>query len=122
MKKYFVAPFLLIGIFLVCVSNVYDKGNINVLVGGEIKFEPWAFRLGGAYYGSPYSDNTLKANRIMASGGIGYRNKGFFIDLTLAETFNKDVNFPYRLNDKANVFAEAKDNRANIIATVGFKF
>ena len=104
------------------VIKDYYKANINVRLGGEIKFEPWAIRLGGAYYGSPYSDNALKANRIMASGGIGYRNKGFFIDITLAETFNKDVNFPYRLNDKANVFAENKDNKTNIIATIGLKF
>lgn len=104
------------------VIKDYYKGNINVRVGGEIKFYPWAVRLGGAYYGSPYADKNLNADRIMASGGIGYRNKGFFIDLTLSETFNKDVNFPYRLNDKANVFAETKNNRANILATIGFKF
>ncbi|QEC67114.1 hypothetical protein FRZ67_07350 [Panacibacter ginsenosidivorans] len=104
------------------VIKDYYKGNINVRVGGELKFDPWAIRLGGAYYGSPYADKTLKANRIMASGGIGYRNRGFFIDLTLSETLNKDVNFPYRLNDKANVFAETKNNRANILATIGFKF
>ena len=104
------------------VIKDYYQGNINVRVGGEIKFDPWAVRLGGAYYGSPYADKELKANRIMASGGIGYRNRGFFIDLTLSETFNTDVNFPYRLNDKANVFAETKNNRANIVATAGFKF
>lgn len=104
------------------VIKDYYKGNINVRVGGEIKFDPWAIRLGGAYYGSPYADKELKANRVMASAGIGYRNKGFFIDLTLSETFNTDVNFPYRLIDKANVFAETKNNRANVIATVGFKF
>lgn len=104
------------------VIKDYYKGNVNIKVGGEIKFDPWAIRLGGAYYGSPYADAELKANRIMASGGIGYRNKGFFIDLTLSQTFNTDVNFPYRLNDKANVFANTKNNRSNIMATVGFKF
>lgn len=30
MKKYFVVPFLLVVIFLVCVSNVYDKGIFNI--------------------------------------------------------------------------------------------
>ena len=104
------------------VIKDYYKGNIDVRVGGELKLYPWAIRLGGAYYGSPYADKSLKADRIMASGGVGYRNKGFFIDLTLSETFNTDVNFPYRLNDKANVFAETKNNRANILATIGFKF
>lgn len=104
------------------VIKDYYKGNVNVKVGGEIKYDPWSFRLGTAYYGSPYSDKTLKASRILAAGGIGYRNHGFYIDITLAEILNKDVNFPYRLNDKANVFASTKDNRTNIIATFGFKF
>lgn len=99
----------------------YLKGAFNFRLGGELKFDPWMFRLGGAYYGSPYSDKELKAHRIMASGGIGYRNHGIFVDLTYAHTFNKDVNFPYRLNDKANTFAQVNNNRGNLILTVGFK-
>ena len=99
----------------------YYKGNINFRVGGELKFDPWAIRLGGAYYGSPYADKELKASRIMASGGIGYRNHGYFIDLTYSQTINKDVDFPYRLNDKPNTFATWNNNRGNVILTFGFK-
>jgi hypothetical protein len=57
----------------------------------------------------------------MTSGGIGYRNHGMFIDLTYAYTMNKDVNFPYRLNDVPNTFATTKNNRGNLLLTVGFK-
>ncbi len=103
------------------VVKDYYKGNINFRLGGELKFNVWAVRLGGAYYGSPYSDNTLKASRLMASGGIGYRNHGYFIDLTYAQTFNKDVSFPYRLNDKPNTFATWNNNRGNVLLTFGFK-
>ncbi len=99
----------------------YYKGAVNVRLGGELKFDPIAVRLGGAYYGSPYSDNVLKAHRIMAAGGIGYRKHGFLVDLTYAYMFNKDVNFPYRLNDKPNTFADWKNNRGNILLTFGFK-
>jgi hypothetical protein len=87
-----------------------------------VKFSPLALRIGGAYYGSPYADKNLKANRILAAAGLGYRNHGLFIDLTFAETFNKDVNFPYRLLDKANTFAELNNQRANVLLTVGMKF
>jgi hypothetical protein len=104
------------------VIKSYYKGALNFRLGGEIKFSPYAIRVGGAYYGSPYDDKQLKANRIMAAGGLGYRNHGFFIDLTIAETFNKDVNFPYRLSDKANTFAELKNQRLNVLLTAGFKF
>ena len=53
---------------------------------------------------------------------LGYRNKGYFIDLSYAHTFVKDVNFPYMLNDKANTFATQTGSRGNIALTVGFKF
>lgn len=99
----------------------YYKGNVNFRVGGELKFDPIAVRLGGAYYGNPYSDNTLKARRLQASGGIGYRRHGIFVDLTYIQTFNKDVNFPYRLNDKPNTFATWDNNRSNVVLTFGIK-
>jgi hypothetical protein len=59
---------------------------------------------------------------MLVSGGVGYRNKGFFVDLTYVHSFNKDVNFPYRLADKDNTFANIKNQRGNIVASIGFKF
>ena len=79
------------------------------------------FRFGVAYYGSPYADATLKANRFIASTGIGYRNHGMFIDLGYSQVFANDVNFPYRLNDVANTYAIQKGGYGNLIMTVGFK-
>jgi len=104
------------------VIKAYYKGAFDARLGGEIKFSPYAIRLGAAYYGSPYDDKALKANRIMVAGGFGYRNKGIFIDLTVAQTFNKDVNFPYRLADKANTFATLNNQRTNVLLTFGMKF
>ena len=98
------------------------KGNVNFRLGGELKLHTWMFRLGGGYYGSPYKEKELKADRILASGGLGYRNKGYFIDLSYAHTFMKDVDFPYMLNDKANTFATQKGSKGNVALTVGFKF
>lgn len=99
----------------------YLKNAFNFRLGGELKFDPVMFRLGAAYYGSPYQDKELKASRFMTSAGLGYRNHGMFIDLTYALSWNKDANFPYRLNGKANTFAMEKNNRGNLILTVGFK-
>ena len=100
----------------------YNIGNLNIRLGGELKFNTIMFRLGGAFYGSPYKDKDLKANRFLATAGIGYRNHGMFIDLAYVHSFNKDVVFPYRLNDKPNTFAEQTGSRANVMLTVGFKF
>lgn len=98
------------------------KGNFNFRVGGELKFNVIMGRLGFAYYSNPYKDAALKASRMLFSGGLGYRNKGVFIDLTYVYSINKDVNFPYRLEDRANTFATTEQKKGNIVATVGFKF
>lgn len=97
------------------------KPNINFKLGGEIKFDPVAFRLGFGYYGSPYKDDELKANRKMFSAGIGYRAKGMFIDFSYTYTKINDVNFPYRLADIANTFAQQSGNNALAMLTIGFK-
>ena len=95
------------------------KGAFNFRLGGELKFNTIMVRLGGAYYGNPYKDE--KANRIKLAGGLGYRDKGFFIDLTYVYAMNKDVNYPYRLQDNPNDPASLKNNAGNIVATIGFK-
>lgn len=100
----------------------YYKGNFNFRLGGELKFNVWMIRLGGGFYGSPYADANLKADRIVASGGLGYRNHGMFIDLSYAHAFQKDVQFAYRLNDKPNTFAAQTGARGTVMMTLGFKF
>lgn len=103
------------------VKSLY-KGSFNFRVGGELKFNTIMGRLGFAYYSNPYKDKELKANRMLLSGGLGYRNKGVFVDLTYVYSISKDVNFPYRLEDKANTYASTKELRGNVVATLGFKF
>ncbi len=100
----------------------YYKGNINARMGGELKFNTFMVRAGAAYYGSPYRSADLKADRFLVSGGLGYRNKGMFIDLSYAHLFNNAVQMPYALNDKANTFALQKGSIGNLVMTLGFKF
>ncbi|MCG7858884.1 hypothetical protein MD537_18045 [Flavihumibacter sediminis] len=103
------------------VKDIY-KGTINAKVGGELKFNTIMARAGFSYYGSPYTDSELDGKRMFVSGGFGYRNKGFFIDLTYVHRITNDVNFPYRLSDKANTFADLRGTGGNVIGTVGIKF
>lgn len=103
------------------VIKDYYKSALNYRLGGELKFNTVMFRLGGAYYSNPYKDDALQSHLAQVSGGLGYRNHGVFIDLTYVHNLNKDVNFPYRLTDKANTFAMQQNTRGNVIMTVGFK-
>ena len=98
------------------------KGAFNFRVGGELKFNIIMARLGFAYYSKPYKDAAFKASQMLLSGGLGYRNKGFFVDLTYVHRITKDVNFPYRLEDRANTYASLDQKQGNIVATVGVKF
>jgi len=100
------------------IDNLY-RNAINFRLGGELKFNTVMFRLGGAYYGNPYKNN--QSDLVKLSGGLGYRNKGFFIDLTYVQSLNKDINYPYLLQDKPNTAAFLKNNAGNIILTFGFK-
>jgi hypothetical protein len=111
--------------YLKTVNKAIDKaykGAVNFRVGGELKFTTIMVRLGGAYYGNPYQNiNGEKGSRLQLSGGLGYRNKGFFVDLGYAYTMTKDVNFPYRLQYSAYSGANIKGSASNILLTVGFK-
>lgn len=104
------------------VDKAY-KSALNFRAGGELKFTTIMVRLGAAYYGNPYKDiKGEKGRKINLSGGLGYRNKGFFIDLTYVHAMNKDVNFAYRLESAPYYAANIKNTTGNVFATVGFKF
>jgi hypothetical protein len=103
------------------IKDIY-KGNINFKIGGELKFNTIMARLGFGYYGSPYKDAPSKANKMTGSAGLGYRNKGFFIDLTYVQLISNDFDVPYRLESAQNTYATLKQNRGNVVATFGVKF
>jgi hypothetical protein len=103
------------------IDNAY-KGTVNFRVGGELKFTTIMFRLGAAYYGNPYQDiHGEKGSKLNLSGGLGYRDKGFFIDLTYVQAMNKDVQFAYRLANAPYYGANIKNSTGNALLTVGFK-
>ena len=103
------------------IKNIY-KSNVNVRVGGEVKFNTIMARLGFGYYGSPYKETPNTANKMTFSGGIGYRNNGFFADLTYVHLVTNDFDVPYRLQNTLTEFASLKQQTGNIMATIGVKF
>ncbi len=104
------------------IDNAY-KGTFNFKAGGELKFTTIMARLGLAYYGNPYKDlgHEEKGSRFSLSGGLGYRDKGFFIDLTYVHTMGKDVHFAYRVQNAAYSGAAVKQTGGNALLTLGFK-
>ena len=104
------------------VKQIY-KNAFNFRIGGELKFKTLMTRLGFARYAKPYKESNLKGRRMNISGGLGYRNKGMFLDLTYVHSLNKDVHFPYRLEaPRSNTFATLNESNGNVLLTLGLKF
>lgn len=100
----------------------YYKGAVNARLGAELKFNPIMVRLGGAYYGNPYKNkDNAEGQLVQATGGLGYRNQGFFIDLGYVHTFGKDVIYPYRSTYAPVNPANIKNKDSRIVLTLGFK-
>lgn len=103
------------------IGEVY-KGAFNFRAGGELKFTTLMVRAGLAYYGNPYKDiHNERGSRFNLSGGLGYRNKGFFIDATYVHNMTKDVNIAYRLQGAPYYNADIRNTAGKVLLTVGFK-
>lgn len=99
------------------------KSALNFRLGGELKFTTVMVRAGAAYYGNPYKDiSGEKGHKVNVSGGLGYRNKGVFVDLTYVHSLNKDTHFPYRLEGRSYPGARVNTSAGNVLMTLGFKF
>lgn len=103
------------------ISTAY-KGAFNFRAGGELKFTTLMVRAGIAYYGNPYKDlHDEKGSRLNLSGGLGYRNKGFFVDATYVHSMTKDVNIAYRLQNAQYYNADIRNTAGKVLLTIGFK-
>ncbi|MBO9732049.1 MAG: hypothetical protein J7623_25630 [Chitinophaga sp.] len=114
------------------ISAIY-KATSNIRAGAEVRFQAmYAVRLGFAAYGNPYTNDAynagIDASRKVYSGGLGFRNKGFYADLTYSYTQGDDRYQPYTIYQAAgqpNLSPKAATlayNRSNILLTIGFKF
>ncbi|WP_345253807.1 hypothetical protein [Flaviaesturariibacter amylovorans] len=105
--------------------NIRDlyKGAFNVRVGGELKFTTLMVRAGAAWYGNPYKEvNGGTGGRLNLTGGLGYRHRGYFIDLTYVHSMQRDIHTPYRLSDAPYFVAETRRTQGNVALSFGVKF
>ena len=98
------------------------RGTLSARLGGEMKFDRWFIRAGGAYYSNPYSQREQKADKLYLTTGLGYRVKAFFVDLAYVMDLTHNIDFPYRLTDKANSFASLHATGGNALLTFGMKW
>lgn len=105
------------------IQNTY-RDAVNFRIGAEARITNVALRAGYGYNGSPYKSTTSKGAKSTISGGIGFRDKSWFIDATYLHSIMKTTETPYILvRNDANVKpATIEGKRGNVLITLGFKF
>jgi hypothetical protein len=106
------------------ISNVY-KPSSNFHIGTEWKYKIFSFRAGSAIHSSPFDGKYNFTNGSQAAisytGGIGFRDNNFFLDLGYSLTQSSMLYSPYSLADVAPS-AAIKTNNHRMMMTIGFKF
>lgn len=98
----------------------------NFRVGAEWKYMQFALRGGFGYYGSPFKSKINPSDvdqaRMVYSGGIGYREENYFIDLGYAFSQQDEFYRPYTLNSQIVEGAKLDRSMHNILLTLGLRF
>ena len=96
------------------------KAPLNIRFGTEWKIQDFRLRGGFGYYGEPYQSGINTGKKLVASGGLGYRGKHFFTDISYVWTQTKQEYYFY---DKTLVNPSYNTLSSNtVIATFGFRF
>ncbi|MEO8146313.1 MAG: hypothetical protein ABI723_01685 [Bacteroidia bacterium] len=104
----------------------YHQGQSIVHIGGEVINGNMSFRLGAAYYGSPYKSGVLPGDYDYSSmsytGGFGFRDKNYFFDVGYSFTQSKQYSETYSLANGQEPGVQSKINTHRLMFTIGFKF
>ena len=102
------------------IQSTYGVAN-NLRFGGELRLSSFYLRLGYAEYESPYQDTyeDYQSKRILYSGGIGYRQQGFFADLTYVTS---SYTTEERLFSTIPDFSEVDFTNNRFMLTIGLRF
>ena len=112
------------------IDNLYTKSGHTFRAGAEYKFESLSFRLGGAYYGSPFNTN-IEGNESYdqhvesLSGGIGYRKNKIRLDVAYSYSQRNEYYQAYSLqNEIANPVPGSVTKRVDhrVMLTFGLRF
>lgn len=99
-------------------SNFQSWGNIRM--GTEWRIADFRIRAGAAYYSNPYTTAGLNGARYTISGGLGYRIKHFYADVTYQWAQSKEEYYLY--NYPGMVPSINTLTTSTVLTTIGFRF
>jgi hypothetical protein len=91
----------------------------NLRVGAEYVIMPFSIRAGYALYGNPFKNGLNDETEQLISGGIGIREKNYFVDFSYV---NSSINSDYYLYPNVVEAASTSTTKHMFLCTVGFKF
>jgi len=105
-------------------TNYTTAGNLRI--GCEYRLQNLAFRLGYANYSSPYSVaakiSGADYSRSSISGGLGIRDKNYFVDLAYIYSLSHEYFQPYTLADQIVPGVINDVATHNVVITFGVKW
>ncbi|MCX6282022.1 MAG: hypothetical protein NTU51_08660 [Bacteroidetes bacterium] len=99
-------------------SSFQSWGNIRV--GTEWRIEDFRVRAGAGYYSNPYTTSGIDGVRYTISGGVGYRVKHFYADLTYQWAQSKEEYYLY--NYAGMIPSTNTYTTSTVLTTIGFRF
>ncbi|MBK7855476.1 MAG: hypothetical protein IPJ79_11755 [Bacteroidetes bacterium] len=107
------------------IQNAYTTAS-NFKIGTEWKYKIFSFRAGAAIFSGPFDGefNADKSNlaSISYTGGIGFKEKNFFLDLGYAFTKSNSFYRPYLLSGEVVDGSTNTIKNHRLAITAGFKF
>ncbi len=103
------------------IKNNFDAAN-NIRIGTEWRFDLLSVRGGYANYGSPFKSGVNDGKMQAFSGGLGYREKFFFIDFAFIYSIRTE---DYYLYNSPSYQTEPVSNdykSYNYLLTFGYRF
>ena len=106
------------------IKSRYTSAH-NVRVGGEVRYNKLRFRLGTAYYGTPfakgYNNSDTDQSRMSYNGGLGFRDENFYFDIGYSYTKTGSYEGVYATNDEViGTKTNTMDHR--LMLTIGFNY
>jgi hypothetical protein len=106
------------------ISDAY-RNVINYKVGAELRFDELRFRGGFNYQADPYNEQQIDRSVYAFTGGLGYRNKDFFVDLATKVRNTRQYYSPYFLPEDyagGSPTADSRFQSVTAMVTIGSTF
>ncbi len=95
----------------------------NIRLGAEYRIGNFALRGGYAIYGNPFSSGINDGKKTYYTGGFGFRDRNFFLDLAYVRSVSHEDYYLYSGTTDITVNPVKNDLYTNnILLTVGFRF